>query len=157
MSEDVGGKYVCTGGFVISGMIAGSAYGGIAGGAAGGAPAIPGVVLGALAGALWAAALCTRPAVKRFFQIPVDKLKSGFDKAIDVSSLGSELQSFIQESAPDMASKPDAAVAFMLEYLQKNRREIFSLVSNNEASVLPMLSAEAKQGMDILRTARPLA
>jgi hypothetical protein len=154
--ENDAGKYVCTGGFIISGMIAGSFYGGTGGAAAGGAPAVPGVIVGALGGALWAAAICTRPAVKRFFQIPVDKLQNSFDKSVDVSSLNSELRSFIKDTAPDMASKPDAAVAFMLEYLQKNRSDVFSLASDNQASVIPMLSADAKRGMDMLRTAKLL-
>jgi hypothetical protein len=155
MSDDTGGKYVCAGGFVISGMIAGSWYGGVVGGAVGGAPAIPGAVLGAAGGALWAALICTRPAIKRFFQIPLDKLKNDFDEAMDVGSLRSELQTFIQDSAPDLASRPDAVVAFMLEYFYRNRREVFAL-ANNRASVVPILSAKAKQGIDILRTARPL-
>jgi len=156
MSDNTAGKYVCTGGFIISGMIVGAAYGGTAGTAAGGAPAVPGVVLGALGGALWAAAICTRPAVKRFFQIPVNRLKNQLHKAMDVSSLRPELRSFIQESAPDMASKPDAAVAFMLEYLQKNRSQIFSIAADRRAAGKAVSSAGAKHGMDILKTARPL-
>lgn len=155
MSDDTGGKYICTGGFIISGMIVGSAYGGAAGGAVGGAPAIPGVVIGALGGALWAAAICTRPAVKRFFQMPVDKLRDNFDKAIDASSLDSELRSFVKEATPNMENS-EATVAFMLEYLGKNRSEVFTLAGNNEATVLSMHSAEVKQGMEILRTAKPL-
>jgi len=157
MDDAAGGKYVCTGGFIISGMIVGSWYGGTVGAAAGGAPAIPGVVLGAAGGALWAAAICTRPAVKRFFQRPVDKLNGMFDQAMDVSSLRSELRIFVQDAAPDLAANPDPAVAFMLEHLHRNKADVFSLAGNNQASIVPILSAEAKQGIEILKDAKPLS
>lgn len=156
MSDDAGGKYVCTGGFIVSGMIVGSVYGGTAGAAAGGAPAVPGVVIGALGGALWAAVLCTRPAVKRLFQIPLDKLNGDFDKAIDVSSLESELDSFAEDSASKLNVQPEVAVAFMLEYLQRNKNDVFSLASRNDVTSLSMLSAQAKRGIETLGSARPL-
>ncbi|OED41584.1 hypothetical protein AB833_09460 [Chromatiales bacterium (ex Bugula neritina AB1)] len=156
MSDDSAGKYVCTGGFIISGMIVGSAWGGTGGAAVGGVGAVPGVAIGALGGALWAAAICTRPAVKRIFQKPVDKLENNINKLIETSSLKSELQSFVKESAPDMASKPDAAIAFMLEHLGEKQKEIVSLASNDKASIMPLMSAEAKHGMEILKTAKPL-
>lgn len=154
--SDEAGMYVCTGGFVISGMLVGSAWGGTAGATAGGVGAVPGAAIGALGGALWAAAICTRPAVKRFIQNRIDKPIDDFDKAIDVSSLKSELRTFVQESSPAIASKPDAAVAFMLEYLQKNGSEVFSLADSGKEGVIAMLSADAKQGMEVLKTAKSL-
>lgn len=76
----------------------------------------------------------------------LDKFQGDLDKALDVSSLKSELQGFVKDLTSELARKPDAAAAFLLSHLK-----------SNTASIVPLLSAEAKRSKQILKTAKPLA
>jgi hypothetical protein len=143
MSENQAGQVVCSGGFIVSGMLVGSAGGGWGG--------IPGILVGAGAGALWALVVCTRPAVKQFFQ---KNIINNIDKKLTSSpdDYYGQIKSSVEEYYANSGQSVNSSLVTdsLISFLSTNPDYVVNLANSGQIKNLELFTGNEKHGAYLL-------